>query len=107
MEDAASKPGFKGCLVGTFSQEAEAIGPQLSALCDKSFEAASAFFTAEFKKAIHKYPPSIPVDPETLADFFLSGIQGSFVLMKARRDNRIVRSNISLMRGYLKSIFGK
>ncbi len=107
MAEQAAKPDFHGCLIGTFSQEAEAIGPRLRLLCGKSFEQGAEFFRQAFEKAMKKYPPKTPVDPKALADFFLSGVQGSFILMKAKEDPKVVRSNLKLMRAYLRSIFGR
>ena len=107
MAEMANQPDFKGCLVGTFSQESEAISPKLRSLCGKNFEEGSDFFRRDFQEAIKKYPPKTPVDPKALADFFLSGVQGSFVLMKAKGDAKIVCSNLKLMRAYIRSIFGR
>ena len=107
MEEWAAHPDFKGCLVGTFSQEANAIGSKLKSMCCENFERGAEFYAREFAQAIKKYPPKQAVTPKALAQFFLSGVQGSFVLMKATGDVGLVRSNIKLMRSFIESVFGK
>ena len=107
MVEMVDKPDFHGCLVGTFSQEADSIGPKLRLQCDKSFEEGAKFFQRDFEEALKLYPPKTPVDPKELVDFFFAELQGSFVLMKAKRDTQVVRSNLRLMRAYLGSIFGR
>jgi TetR/AcrR family transcriptional repressor of nem operon len=107
MEQKASGPDFQGCLVGTFSQEAEAIGPRLRAICGTSFERGAEFFRKAFEDAKKKYAPRADFQPREMADFFVAAMQGSFILMKARSDRRVARSNLRMMRQYLRTLFGR
>lgn len=108
MMEGAKQSDFQGCLIGTFSQEAEAIGPKLRSVCGKSFEEGTELFRRDFEEARKKYAPKAPIDAKKLADFFVSTVQGSFVLMKAKGgDRKMVQSNFKLMKLYLKSIFGR
>jgi len=108
MTESARRPDFQGCLIGTFSQEAEAIGPNLRSVCGRNFEEGTEMFRRDFEEAAKKHAPQKPFDAKKLADFFVSTVQGSFVLMKAKGgDRKMVQSNLKLMKSYLKSIFGR
>jgi TetR/AcrR family transcriptional repressor of nem operon len=107
MAEMAERPDFQGCLIGTLSQEGEAIGPKLRSICCRSFEEGTEFFRREFEEAKQKHAPKAAIDAKKLADFFLSTVQGSFVLMKAKGGDRtVVPANLKLMKAFLQSIFG-
>ncbi len=108
MIGQTQSPDFHGCLIGTFAQEAEAIGPKLRSVCGMSFEKGKERFAGDFEAARKKYAPRSKIDTGQLADFFISSMQGSFVLMKAKGGDRaIVRSNLAMMKSYLKLLFGR
>ena len=107
MKAAADDPAFKGCLVGTVTQEVSGDNGELRHLCARSFEEAVSTLEQDLTEARALYAPRSKVKPAELARFMLSVLQGSFVLMKAGKDRSVVRQNAEILKGYLRTIFGR
>ena len=105
---AAKKPAYlAGCLLGTFTQELSDTHPRLRAACADGFDAWAGILKKDLKEAKAKYAPKADFDCNELAEYFISVFEGSLLLAKARKDNRIIEKNLTLFKGYLKTLFKK
>jgi TetR/AcrR family transcriptional regulator, transcriptional repressor for nem operon len=103
----SEKAEFKGCLLGTFSQELSVTHPEIMALCTKRFEDVANIFNENLSQAKIKYAPKTSFDVDSLAEYFIAISQGSMIMMKAQQDRSIIKKNLMHFKQYLKYIFGK
>ena len=95
----------KSCMLGNFSQELAPTNPEIQSLCAQWFSRSSEGFARDAAAAAEKFPPAAPFDPKDLADLFLTIIQGSLILIKAKKDISIGVKNLRHFRSYVESIF--
>jgi TetR/AcrR family transcriptional repressor of nem operon len=60
----------------------------------------------KIREAIRDHRPTIPVDPEGLADHVYATFEGAFILARAMDDRNIMRSQLRLVREYVAMVFG-
>ena len=99
-------PEFKGCLMGTVLQETSRTHPKLREICGVGMEGAYAFFEKEFKAAKAKHAPKSAVDPRRMAEFYMSVVQGSFLLAKAQGSPKVVENNLKMLKEQIRQAFG-
>jgi len=96
----------QSCLLGNFAQELALTRPDMRALCDAHFARGSAFLVRCLEQAKKTHRPKINFDSKSLAEHFVSVIQGSLVLNKARGDATVIKDNVEHFRQYLRFLFG-
>lgn len=84
----------KSCLLGNFSQELAPTHPDFQALCARGFSRSAEGLARDLSAAGLG-------DAARLADLFLSIIQGSLILVKAKKDSSIAVENMRHFRSYL------
>lgn len=94
----------KSCIIGNFSQELAPTHPEFQVLCAQKFDYWIESFSADLDAAGRAHGRSAKVDARGLASLFLSIIQGSLVLMKAKRDPGIAAANFRHFRRYVETI---
>lgn len=99
-------PDFKGCLMGTVLQETARTRPKLREACCAGVEGAYGFFEKEFKAAKAKHAPKSAVDPRRMAEFYMSVVQGSFLLAKAQGSPKIIETNLKMLKEQIQTAFG-
>lgn len=90
----------KSCLLGNFSQELAPTHPGFQSLCAESFSRSTAGLARDLAAAGCR-------DPQRLADLFMSIIQGSLIMVKAKRDVTIGVANLRHLRSYLEGLLGE
>lgn len=105
--ETAKQPEFKGCLMGTLLQETSRTHPKLREACCAGVEGAYAFFEKEFKAAKELYAPkSARIQPRKMAEFYMSVVQGSFLLAKAQGSPKVIESNLKTLKEQIRQAFG-
>lgn len=109
MQGAYLMPGKDpGCMVGTIAQECSLPNERFRAVSHEHLErwkVRTARYLAEAKAA---YPPKVDFDPEELAWWLCSFVQGTMLIAKTEVDRtEIVVNNIKHCRAYVMGIFGR
>jgi TetR/AcrR family transcriptional repressor of nem operon len=91
----------KSCIVGNFSQELAPTHPEFRALCAQKFDVWIEAFSSDLAAAARARLPSKQIDSRGLAGLFLSIIQGSLILIKAKDDLGIATANFRHFRRYV------
>ncbi|MGR3218711.1 MAG: TetR/AcrR family transcriptional regulator [Candidatus Anammoxibacter sp.] len=103
----AETPDYKGCLIGTFSQEISKTHPGIIAACGSAIDLTIELLKENLAKAKEKYAPNSSIDVDSLASCFISIIQGSIIIIKAKKDYTVMRKNLLQYRQYLEFLFKK
>jgi TetR/AcrR family transcriptional repressor of nem operon len=104
---SAKSPEFKGCLMGTVLQETARTRPRLREACCNGVEAAYGFLEKEFKAAKAKHALKSSFDPRRMAEFYMSVVQGSFLLAKAQGSPKVIEDNLKTLKEQIRETFGK
>jgi TetR/AcrR family transcriptional regulator, transcriptional repressor for nem operon len=105
--EASNNPENKGCLIGIFSQELSETHPNIRKVCEEIFNKFIDKIKNDFVLAKEKYASKASFEPEELAEYFLATIQGSLILMRAKKDNKVVQRSVKQYREYVKILFGR
>lgn len=100
-------PKHQGCLVGTFAQEISTTHPELRQACAASFEGFVQALSRDIALARARHAPKADFDPEQLGEYFLALAQGSLLLMKARKDRKVLERNFLFLKSQVLKLFGK
>lgn len=94
----------KSCIVGNFTQELAPTHPDFQALCAGKFDYWIEEFSANLRNAARAQKPPVKIDARELAALFLAVIQGSLILMKAKKDSAIGSANLLHFRRYVERL---
>jgi TetR/AcrR family transcriptional repressor of nem operon len=97
----------KGCLIGMLAQELSFTNPELRSACSDMFTRIAKNFEADLADAKALYAPKASFDPNNLALFYVSIVQGSLMLAKAAESNDVMLANLEQFRQYLEELFGR
>ena len=100
IEMGSEHGAIHGCLIGNFSQELSDTHPELRKACAEKFEGFGRFIKTLLDAA---RSPKVKADTGSLAEHFLSVMQGSFILAKAKQDIGVFKKNMEHLRRYLRS----
>ncbi len=98
------KPPTKGCLIGTFAQELSFTHPELRSVCQDAFSIMAGDFEKDLAAAKSVHALHAEFEPKTLALFYVSIFQGSWIMAKASESNTILLDNIEQFRRYLHTL---
>ena len=107
VAELSESPDYKGCLLGTFTQELARTHPNINKVCHDSFDNMAKILKGDLEKAKKIYASSSAIDIEKLALFLVSIIQGSIIVLKAKHDHSVVKNNLMQFKEYIKLVFGK
>ena len=104
--EMSQKPAItQGCLLGTLAQEMSGTCPAIRELCEQGFDTWVKIFKKDLDDAKRRYAPRVVLDTASLAEYFIAVIEGSQILAKAKRNRKIMESNLLHFKRYLKGIF--
>lgn len=95
----------KSCIIGNFTQELAPTHPEFKALCAEKFDHWIDAFSMDLTAAARARRPPVTVDARGLAALFLSIIQGTLILLKAKGDLGIAAANFRHFRRYVEDHF--
>lgn len=107
MEHAYLTQPEPGCLVGTVAQELSLPNEKFRVACEAHLEVWKVATTKLLADAKAAHPPKTDFDPEEVAWWLCSYVQGTLLIAKTRPDRAIVTSNIRHCRAYVNGLFGK
>ena len=102
-----NSPVGPGCMIGTVAQEMGSVNDPLRSIFVGHFQDwvdRTAKMLAEAKQAS---PPVIDFDPEEMAWWLQSMVQGTLLISKSRRSEEFIRKNVAHCRRYVMSHFGR
>lgn len=94
----------KSCIIGNFSQELAPTHPEFRSLCAAKFDHWIDAFASDLRDAARQRTPPAQVDARGLAGLFVSIIQGSLILIKAKGDLGIAAANFRHFRRYVEGL---
>lgn len=97
----------KGCLLGTLAQELSDTNPEIRKICCDGFNRMAEGLSGDLDEAKKEYAPSSKFISRSLADHFVSVLEGSLILAKTHKDPKIVEENLEHFKQYLKQLFKK
>lgn len=89
------------CLIGNFAQELSGTHPALQKQCAEYFDAWMESFTLLFQDSLRDAAWADKVDARSIAEYFVSLMEGTLVVYKAQQDIQLVRENILHFKKYL------
>ena len=105
IEISKEPDAIHGCLLGNFSQELADTHPEIRKMCADKFDGMTGAVRGLLDAIKAKYKPKEKVDTASLADYFLSVIQGGNILAKARQDLKVYVRNMEHLRSYIHTVF--
>jgi TetR/AcrR family transcriptional regulator, transcriptional repressor for nem operon len=107
IESVRGTSKMPGCLMGNFAQELAHTHPRIRSQCDDKFTRFAQSIQTMLREAKSKYCPKAGFDPEGVSLMFVSLLQGSLLLAKARQDKALLAENLEHFRDYVDTLFGK
>lgn len=106
MADAyLHSPVGYGCLVGTVVQERATSSESLTASALEQWESWARRTTNLLIAAKSSHPPKVDFEPEEVAWWLQSFVQGTLLIAKAKPDRDFVLANIRHCRAYVMGLF--
>ena len=98
---------LQGCLMGNLTQELALTHPRIRMACEEKLGHFAAFIETTVREAKAKHCPRAGFDPKSVATLFVSLMQGSMLLAKARQDKSLLAENLEHFRSYTDGLFAK
>jgi TetR/AcrR family transcriptional repressor of nem operon len=95
------------CLIGTIASEVSATNRRLGDHCEKLLDGWAGVVRRLLVDAKAAQPPEIDFDPDQVAGFVLSLVQGSFLVAKMRQDPQVIQHNLNHAQAYVHRLFGR
>jgi len=102
-----NQPGDPGCLVGTVAQECSLPNVRLQATCKEHLETWQINTAKLLRDAKAAHPPQHDFDPEEVAWWLCSYVQGTLLIAKTRPGGAIITGNMKYCRAYVRGLFGR
>lgn len=93
------------CMVGMMSQEMSATTPAFQAACEKELNLWTENVAKLLTAAKKRHKPKTRFDPIQVAWFLNSLWQGSMLIGKTCRSQKLIRHNLKLARDYVDGLF--
>ncbi len=93
------------CFAGTTVQETFAASEAIRSACGECITDHAARLAVDFEAALRKYRPREAITAEGLALYTQTGLQGGFVLAKAKGDASPLQDGIAHLKRYLRLLF--
>ncbi len=104
--EMARQPGApSGCLLGNFAQELSDTHPQIRTQCANHFAQWTATFKRDLDEAKAKYAPGASFDTQSLAEHFITVLEGALILAKAKQKRELVADHVRHFKRYVQSLF--
>jgi len=105
IEMSQSPGGSKGCIKGMLAHELSDTHPEIRRICCEFFEKMATDFAKDLKEAKAQYGGSF--DPYSLAEHFITVLQGGFILTKVQGNNKALIKSLEHFKKYLQSLIKK
>lgn len=99
-------PVDTGCLIGTVAQEVSPANRELGEWCQIYLDGWARYVARMLADAKQSHQPVIDFGPDSVADFILGVVQGSFLVGRTRADRAVITNNLGHCRAYVRSLFG-
>lgn len=107
IEKFKDKGSHKGCLLGTFAQELSETYPEIRSACNKGFAEWAEILKQDLDAAKAAYLPKSSLDTKSMAYYFISLLEGSFILAKVQKSTAVPYENLKMFKEYVGSVFQK
>lgn len=98
---------YPGCLLASYVYEISQFDDSILEIVSNEFLFWRRNMKQRFEIIASKYPPTDPVDVNTLADEFIVTIEGAFILAKSLNDPDIVINQLNNYKHYIELLFQK
>jgi TetR/AcrR family transcriptional repressor of nem operon len=95
------------CLLGTMVQETYQSHPAIRAACDRYMSEHTAEIAKDIAEAKALHAPDAAWNPESVAFYTQTVLQGSFIFAKAKGNSKVAMESLALLRGHLETLFNK
>jgi TetR/AcrR family transcriptional repressor of nem operon len=92
------------CLLGTMVQELYETHPAIRATCDLHLTDHIEMLAKDTREAKRLHAPDATWDPDTLASFIQTVLQGAFILAKAKNTPVVAIESLTHLRRYLEML---
>ncbi len=101
----SSEHDHQGCLLGAFTKEFSDTNPAMRSLCLEGFEEWVKVIQKDLDEAKDKYIKRSSLNTKDLAEYFISIVEGSEILGKAKQDKRVMEKNLEHFKRYVQVLF--
>ena len=98
---------FPGCLLASYVYELQQFDDETRAIINIEFELSRRELAKLLRAIIEKYPPRRQIDPQSLADGFMSAFEGAFILSKSLNEADITVQQLRHYKTYVELLFGR
>ena len=99
------KEGQIGCLFASYSYENQLVDENLMGIAADTLNRWKDRLSLKIKEIMTIYPPTFSINPDELADMFLTTLEGAYVLSRVMHRPEIIQSNLEQYKTYLESLF--
>lgn len=107
IQMSRNRETLQGCLLGGFSQDLCGTHPAIAASCGGYFAQWATLVESDLKAAKKQYAPQATFDTKSLADHFITVIEGALILVKAKQDEKILGEQMRHFKRYVESLFSQ
>ena len=94
-----------GCLLGSFAQDLSDTHPRIRQQCGHYFDQWAAVLKRDLDAAKAEYAPRTTFDTQSLAEHFIAVVEGALILVKVKKDTKILEKQLRHFKRYLQSLF--
>lgn len=98
---------YPGCLLASYVYELQQFDAETRAIINEEFILSRTELAKLIREIMTKHPPRREVDPESLADGFMSVFEGAFVLSKSLGEADVTIKQLRHYKAYIELLFGK
>jgi len=102
---AQMKESQFGCLFASYSYENQLVDQDLCALATNTIKEWNNQLSKKIQEIMKVYSPHFSVDPDELAEMFITTLEGAYVLSRVMCKPEIVQTNLEQYKTYLESLF--
>jgi len=103
FEDLAEP--YPGCLMAAYVYELQQFDQETRAIVNIELELSRRELSKLIREIMAIYPPRREIDPESLADGFMSTFEGAFILSKSLNEPDITVAQLRHYRNYVDLLF--
>lgn len=97
---------YPGCLFASYVYELQQFDEETRGVINIEFELSRRELTKLIREIMDKHPPRRPIDPQSLADGFMSTFEGAFILSKSLGEPEITAQQLRHYKTYVEVLFG-
>ncbi len=96
---------YPGCLLASYVYELQQFNADMRDVINEEFIFSRIELSGLIRQAIELYPPRAVIDPESLADCFMSTFEGAFILSKSLGEAAITAQQLRHYKTYVELLF--